>query len=213
MEQQIADLLRAYETRNRGELALMGQLGPEETQRRIDEFLLSVGPNTGQFLNTLIKDSKARNILEIGTSYGYSTVWLAEAARATGGKVVTLELRPGKREYAKLQLSNVGLESVVDFRLGDALEILVTLAGPFDFVLLDLWKDLYVRCFDLFLPKLAQDAFVVADNMIQPEAARKDAETYRKHLRKTGRFDSVLLPIGSGIEVSRLVNGSYVRWR
>jgi predicted O-methyltransferase YrrM len=213
MEQQIADLLRDYDTRNRSELALMGQLGPEETQRRIDEFLLSVGPSTGQFLNTLIKDSKARNILEIGTSYGYSTVWLAEAARATGGHVVTLELRPGKREYAKLQLSKVGLGSVVDFRLGDALEILVTLAGPFDFVLLDLWKDLYVTCFDLFLPKLAQDAFVIADNMIQPEAARKDAQIYRKHLRKTGRFDSVLLPIGSGIEVSRLVNGSYVRWR
>ena len=205
MDKQIEELLRAYEQRSAKEWALMDELGVADAAKRIDEFLLAVGPSTGQFLNTLVRDSKATRILEIGTSYGYSTLWLAEAARATGGTVVTIEMHAGKRNYAVDQLARVGLGSIVDARLGDATAVLPTLNGPFDLVLLDLWKDLYVRCFDLFLPKLAPDAFVVADNMLQPELARPDAEKYRQRVRSTGRFDSVLLPIGSGLEVSRLV--------
>jgi predicted O-methyltransferase YrrM len=88
--------------------------------------------------------------------------------------------------------------------VGNALETLKTLSGPIDFVLVDLWKDLYIPCFDLFLPKLAPGAMVLADNMIEPVMARADAEAYRAHVRASGRFDSVLLPVGSGIELSRL---------
>ena len=205
MDANIEQLLHVYEKRNEAELALMSRLDPGEGLSRRDEFLLSIGPHTGQFLNSLVRDAQARRILELGTSYGYSTVWLAEAARATDGRVVSLELQPRKRDYALKQLTSVGLQSHVDLRLGDALAILPTLDGPFDLVLVDLWKDLYVRCFDLFLPKLAPAAFVVADNMIRPEISRRDAEIYRRHLRGTGLFDSILLPLGSGIEVSRLI--------
>jgi predicted O-methyltransferase YrrM len=204
MDPKITELLRAYEKRGEAEGALREKLGPAESDRRIDEFLLAVGPSTGRFINTLARESKSTRILEIGTSYGYSTIWLAEAARATGGKVVTIELNAGKREYAHKQLASVGLAAFVDLRLGDALAVLAQLDGPFDFVLLDLWKNLYVPCFDLFLPKLAPDAFIVADNMIYPENARDEVERYRRRVRDTGRFDSVLLPIGSGLEVSRL---------
>ncbi len=110
-------------------------------------------------------------------------MWLAEAARATGGKVVTLDVHAGKQEYARKALDAAGLASVVEFKLGDARESIAALAGPFDFVLLDLWKDLYIPCFDLFYPKLGAGAMVVADNMIFPEFSRADAETYRKHVR------------------------------
>ena len=204
MDPKITELLRAYEKRGEAEGALREKLGPAESDRRIDEFLLAVGPSTGRFINTLARESRATRILEVGTSYGYSTIWLAEAARATGGKVVTIELNAGKREYAHEQLASVGLAAFVDLRLGDALAVLAQLDGPFDFVLLDLWKNLYVPCFDLFLPTLAPDAFIVADNMIYPENARDEVERYRRRVRDTGRFDSVLLPIGSGLEVSRL---------
>ena len=166
MDPKITELLRAYEKRGEAEGALREKLGPAESDRRIDEFLLAVGPSTGRFINTLARESRATRILEVGTSYGYSTIWLAEAARATGGKVVTIELNAGKREYAHEQLASVGLAAFVDLRLGDALAVLAQLDGPFDFVLLDLWKNLYVPCFDLFLPTLAPDAFIVADNMI-----------------------------------------------
>jgi predicted O-methyltransferase YrrM len=90
------------------------------------------------------------------------------------------------------------------FHVGDARETLVALAGPLDFVLLDLWKDLYIPCFDLMLPKLSDGAFVVADNMLEPVQVRRDAQAYRAHVRAQAGVNSVLLPIGSGIEVTRV---------
>jgi predicted O-methyltransferase YrrM len=78
------------------------------------------------------------------------------------------------------------------------------LQGPVDFALIDLWKDLYIPCFDLLLPRLAAGAFVVADNMLLPPSVRRHAERYQQHVRSTGRFDSVLLPVGGGLEISRL---------
>jgi predicted O-methyltransferase YrrM len=74
-------------------------------------------------------------------------------------------------------------------------------------VLVDLWKDLYIPCFDLFHPKLGSGAMVVADNMIFPEFSRRDAEHYRRQLRAKSDLQSVLLPLGSGIEVSRCTRG------
>lgn len=205
MDKQIAELLHAYEDRSKKEWALMNRPGQPEVGMHIDDFLLAVGPHTGQFLHTLIEDAKAKSILEIGTSYGYSTVWLADAVRTSGGRVTTLELHPGKRDYARKQLESVGLAGFVDFRLGDALAILAEIKGPFDFVLLDLWKNLYVQCFDLFQPKLAPGALVIADNMIYPEDTHGQTQAYQRRLRGSGRFESVLLPIGSGLEVSRLI--------
>jgi predicted O-methyltransferase YrrM len=172
-----------------------------------DQFLLAVGPETGRFMNLLIRESKSKVILEIGTSYGYSTLWLAEAARSTGGRVITLELQTNKQQYARDRLTQAGLASVVDFRLGDAPDLLRQLDTNVDFVLLDLWKDLYVPCFDLFFPKLNSNAFVVADNMLFPESARSHAVAYREHVRKKTDLQSILLPIGSGLEVSRCTRG------
>jgi predicted O-methyltransferase YrrM len=170
---------------------------------RRDDFLIAVGRNTATILNTLAKGMKAKNILELGTSYGYSTIWLAEAARATGGKLTTLEISAKKQDYARNMLARAGLTEHVDFRLGDARETLAALKGPFDFVLLDLWKDLYIPCLDLFYPKLSQGALVAADNMLLPEEYRQDAVAYRKHVRAKPRIDSVLLTVGSGVELSR----------
>jgi len=181
----------------------MRGMSDAEMQQHLDEFLLSVGPATGQFLNLLARESEAKTILEVGSSYGYSTVWLAEAARATGGKVISLELRPEKQKHARASIEKAGLGGVVDFRLGDALESLGKLKESVDFVLLDLWKNLYIPCFDLFYKRLRKGAFVIADNMTYPESSRPHAEKYRKHIRKQAGIESVLLPIGSGIELSR----------
>lgn len=190
--------MAAYQARADAERAAF-----DDPNRRRDELLLPVGPDTAAFLRALIEGAEARTILEIGTSYGYSTVWLAEAARATGGKVISLELHAHKVEYAKEQLAKAGLLDYVEFRIGDALKSLEALPGPFEVVLLDLWKELYVRCFDLFYPKLAPGALVVADNMLFPERSRPDANLYRARARGAAGISSVLLPLGSGIEVSR----------
>jgi predicted O-methyltransferase YrrM len=70
-------------------------------------------------------------------------------------------------------------------------------------VLLDLWKSLYVKSFDAIYPKLADGALIVADNMLYPPRAQPDANAYRKHVRSVPEMTSVLLPIGSGLEISR----------
>ena len=185
----------------------------EEEQRRasapgmsgenLDELLLSVGREAGMLLYLLASGAQSRRILELGTSYGYSTVWLAAAARATGRKVLSLELREFKIEHARQALTRAGLSSRVEFHAGDCLETLKALPGPFDFVLLDVWKDLYLPCFDLVHPKLAPGGIIVADNMLLPEVVRPQAEAYRARVRAAGDMDSVLVEVGNGLEISR----------
>lgn len=196
-------VIEEYEARAAREEKLWDTMTPEEASRRRDEMLLPVGRAAGTLLNLLIREAGAKRILEVGSSYGYSTHWLADAARAVGGKVTSLELQAPKTEYARERLRRAGLEDFVEFRIGDALSSLKALPGPFDFALIDLWKDLYVPVFELLYPKLARGALVVADNMLEPESARVHAQAYRARVAATAEMSSVLLTVGNGLEVSR----------
>jgi predicted O-methyltransferase YrrM len=138
MEKAVLAVIEDYEARARREEELWSKLSAEEAMQRRDEMLLPVGRAAGTLMNLLVKEAEARRILEVGSSYGYSATWLAEAARAVGGKVISLELQAAKIEHARAQLARAGLESYVEFRVGDALASLATLPGPFDFVLIDL---------------------------------------------------------------------------
>ena len=203
MDEGLRDVLEEYEARAAREDELWETLTPDEASRRRDELLLPVGRPAGVLLNLLIREAGARRILEVGSSYGYSTHWLADGARASGGKVISLELQAAKTEYAHVRLQRAGLADFVEFRIGDALASLKALPGPFDFVLIDLWKDLYVPVFELLYPKLAQGALVVADNMLQPESARVHARAYRERVRAAPEMTSILLQVGNGLEISR----------
>jgi predicted O-methyltransferase YrrM len=203
MDEAFEAVARDYQKRADAEAELVQNLPVPEVMRRGDEFLLAVGPATAAFLNLLVREAKCRRVLEVGTSLGYSTLWLAEAVRATGGLVTTLELRASKSDFAQQQIARAGLSAQVQFCVGDALESLKALPGPFDFVLIDLWKDLYVPVFDRVYPKLSAGAIIVADNMLFPPAARPDAAAYQRRVRAAPEISSVLLPIGSGLEVSR----------
>jgi predicted O-methyltransferase YrrM len=207
MDRAVQQVLEEYEARSATEEKRWQELEWNNFVIERDQFLLAVGPATGQLMNLMIKEAESKIILEIGTSYGYSTLWLAEAARETGGRVITLELHAEKQQYARERMQRAGLADFVDFRLGDARESLTKLETKVDFVLLDLWKDLYVPCFDLFHPKLNPGAVVVADNMLYPESAQTHASVYRKHVRSQPDMQSILLPVGSGLEVSRCTSG------
>ena len=209
MDQAVRDVLdeyaqRAASEREKIESMSRGGGGASGQSFTIDDLLLWVGPDTGRLLNTLIKGARSKRLLELGTSYGYSTVWLAEAARATGGRVVSCDVSATKQAYARERLDRAGLGDVVELRTGNALETIPTLEDGIDFVLVDLWKDLYVPCLERFLPKLAPGAIVAADNMLQPVQAKADALAYRRAVRKAPGMSSVLLSVGSGIELSPL---------
>ena len=203
MDKAVEALIAEYDIRHAKELALIKTFDAEQMGQRRDEFLLPVGRHVAQLLNSIIRDTGAQVILEIGASYGYSTIWMAEAARETGGKVISLELSQNKIDFASDKLASVGLLEFVEYRQGDALKSLKDMTESPDLVLLDLWKDLYIRCFDLFYPKLADGAIVVADNMILPEWSLEKTQRYQQRVRSMHDMDSVLLPIGSGIEISR----------
>ena len=203
MESAIESVLDRFHARSEKEHELMESLPREEFVQRVDEFLLPIGPEAGRFLNILIKAAGCRVILEVGTSHGYSTVWLAEAARATGGKVITLDVHEAKQAYAKDELRSAGLADHVEFVLGDARETIPNLDAPIDFALLDIWKSEYIPCFDLMLPRLAAGALIAADNMLYPESAAAATKAYQHHVRRTAGMESVLVPIGNGIELTR----------
>jgi predicted O-methyltransferase YrrM len=170
-----------------------------------DRVLLAVGPETGQLINIIASSLKAPNILELGTSYGYSGIWLADAARAAGGKLTTIELQDYKSAYAREMSVKAGLAEFVDFRVGDAVETIGDLPSGFDFVLVDLWKDLYTPCLDAFYPKLNPGAVIVADNMLRPGG--EEVRRYGRAVRAKPHMTSVLLPVGSGLEISRYLPG------
>ncbi|MER9127918.1 class I SAM-dependent methyltransferase [Mesorhizobium sp. M0959] len=164
--------------------------------------LLSIGPDSGQFLNSLLKGSKARSILELGTSYGHSTIYLAEAARANTGVVTSCDFDVEKQTFAKDMLRRAGLEDHVVFRSGDAIQILESLEGEIEFCLIDLWNRYYIPAFDALYPKLAPLGCVIADNISSPDPVA--GEVYRQHVRLKKDIESILLPIGCGLELSRL---------
>jgi predicted O-methyltransferase YrrM len=167
-----------------------------------DEFVLPVGEEVAQLCVDLIVGRRAQILVELGTSYGFSTLFLAEAARRTGGLLYTYEIHPGKQEYAQRQLAAAGLSDHVKWLLGDAITLLATQPGPIDFVLLDLWKDLYIPCLDAFYPKLAANGVIVADNMLYPEFSRPEGIAYRAAVRALPGMEAVLLPIGQGIDLA-----------
>ncbi|MFI5399750.1 MAG: O-methyltransferase [SAR324 cluster bacterium] len=169
----------------------------------LDRMMLAVGRDAGRLLNLLAKMGRCQRLLEVGTSVGYSTLWLADAAAATGGRVVSTEQVPDKHAEARENLTEAGLIGTVELHTGDALATVRRHAGPFDFALLDLWKDLYIPAFAALAPKLAPGALIAADNMIAPASARPQAERYRRFIARQPGFETVLLPVGSGIEMTR----------
>ncbi len=203
MDETVEAILAEYEARADEETRLIDTLTPSDFYLQRDAFLLSVGRRTATLLHLIATEAGAQTILEIGTSYGYSTVWLAAAARQTGGRLITLEREPEKSAFAQQQLARAGLAQHAEFLVGDARESIAALPGPFDFVLLDLWKDLYIPCFDLVWPKLQSGGIIVADNMLLPPQSRPHADAYHAHVHRAAGLESVRLPVGSGLEITR----------
>ncbi|WP_208249750.1 DUF1442 domain-containing protein [Rhizobium sp. T1470] len=201
MDRKIHDVLEAYHVMIRKEQSSPRELPPGGRDGGQDMRLRAVGRETGQLINILAKSLKEPVILELGTSFGYSSIWLAEAARAAGGKLITMELHEYKSAHAKEMATKAGLADWIDFRIGDAVQMISELTDGIDFVLVDLWKDLYLPCLEAFYPKLNPGAIVVADNMLRP--GDENLRRYGADIRAKPGITSVLLPVGSGIEVSR----------
>ena len=207
LEARVRAVLERLEERSTLERSVMNdmvrRLGEAEARSRLGEFMLAVGPASGRFLNLLAKRGRCTRILELGTSAGYSTLWLADAARATGGRVQTIDNQPTKHREARAHLAEAGLAAPVELITGDILETIARLPGPFDFVLLDYDRKQFIPALEALRPKLAPGAILAADNMLEPKATLPQAEAYRAHVAAQPDLESVLVPVGNGIEVTR----------
>ncbi len=164
---------------------------------------LNVPRKDGQFLSLLVKVARAKNVLEVGTSHGYSAIWIARGLEETGGKLTTVEIRPERVNLAKEHLRRAGLSNRVTFKEGDAHKIVPTLEGPFDFVFLDGDKDGLMDYFSkLFPKKLLPGGLVVAHNAISKREAMKD---FLDIIAAHADFDSVILSLTmeDGLSLSR----------
>lgn len=184
--------------------ALLGLARGVDVATSIQPYLatafIPVSPDSGRFLYELAIASKARHLVEFGTSYAVSTIYLAAAARETGGRVIGTELEPEKHRRALAHLREAGVDDLVDVRLGDATKTLADVREGVDFLLLDGWKDLYLPVLELLLPKLAPGAVVVADNI---HTFRRALRPYVERMQRPGSgFTSVTVPIGEGMEFS-----------
>jgi predicted O-methyltransferase YrrM len=161
--------------------------------------MLNITPDTGRFLWILIRATGATRILEVGTSNAYSTIWLADAARDTGGRVITLERDPNKVRLARENLARAGVAAWVEVREGRAAETLAALPGPFDLVFLDADRGSYRTYLELAIPRLVPGGLLVADNVV---SHRTELEDFLARVKTHPQLLSVTVPVGKGEEVA-----------
>ncbi len=174
------------------------------TPEAMKDFYIPISREQGEFLYLTARAIGATNVVEFGTSFGISTVYLAAAVRDNGGgQVIGTEIEASKAEVAERNLKDAGLADLVDVRLGDARETLQQIPEPVDLVLLDGWKDLYLPILGLVTPRLRRGAVVLADNIF---TFRKSLRPYVEAVQSGKRgFASTTLHLADGFEYSVFV--------
>jgi predicted O-methyltransferase YrrM len=158
-----------------------------------------IARTTGQFLFALVAPQTDCEVLEIGGSRGYSTIWLAAGVRYLGGRVLSLEHDPAKCEAWRRNIAEAGLEETAELIEGDAFETLPAIADVFDVVFLDAEKDQYEALFGLARQKLEPAAVIAADNVLSHQEA---LGAYSAARQADPTLESVTVPLDRGLELS-----------
>jgi predicted O-methyltransferase YrrM len=160
---------------------------------------LPVSAEGGRLLYSLVRSARPQTIVEFGTSYATSTLYLAAAVFDNGaGRVVTTELGSAKVAAARANLAEAGVSHLVDVLAGDALQTLGTVGDPIDLVLLDGWKDLYLPVLRLLEPRLTPGALVIGD-----DSSFASVQPYLDYVRDPANgYLSTSFPVEDGMEIS-----------
>jgi caffeoyl-CoA O-methyltransferase len=171
-------------------------LPPEQRSRQ-------VARTTGQFLFALVAPQTDCEVLEIGGSRGYSTIWLAAGVRYLGGRVLSLESDPAKCEAWRRNVGEAGLEETAELIEGDAFDALRAIDDVFDVVFIDAEKEDYEGLFDLARPKVEPGALLVADNVLSHADTLAD---YSRHRQADPTLVSLTVPLDRGLELSAVLS-------
>ncbi|MGH3277414.1 MAG: O-methyltransferase [Streptosporangiaceae bacterium] len=206
---QVSDVLRrlfaAADEQERREPLAPPPAGTAETRSALERALayqdrfMPVSAAGGKLLYSLVRAIRPETVVEFGTSFGISTIFLAAAVTDNGtGRVLTTELSTEKAEAARSNLRQAGLDAPVTILAGDARQTLASVAGPIGLVLLDGWKDLCLPVLRLLEPELAPGALIVADDNKFVSMAE-----YLSYVRDpASNYVSVDFPVEDGMEIS-----------
>ena len=186
------------ERARRGELSWDG-LG-EADHRYMADKLVALEPIKAEFCHMLCRALGARRVVEVGTSFGVSTLYLADAVRRNGGGVVIgTEHEPAKAAAARATFAEAGVADLIDLREGDLRETLKVIEGPVDFVLMDIWTEMARPAIELIAPQLRSGALIVADNTEQFRHAYRNFFAFVEDPQNG--LSTMTLPFQGGLEL------------
>jgi len=201
MIESISNILEKLEEQSTLEKLRKVDIAPEDR-------MLAITKETGELLNMILRLKNAKNMLEIGTSTGYSTIWCAEAIYKQSGKIITIEQNPNKIKRAKENFQKAGIADTITIKKGLAMQILRELnlqkeyKDFFDFVLIDADKENVIEYFDLILPMVSAGGVIITDNMLYPEKYKQDMKKFSDYLKKNPKLRTITTPIGNGEEIT-----------
>lgn len=160
----------------------------------------NVEPETAELLGVLIRAAKARRILELGTSNGYSTIWLADAAQATGGRVLSVEVDAGRTELARTNLVAAGLGELVELRTEDAAATLASSPdAEWDFVFLDAERPRYTDHLPDLVRTLAPGGVLAVDNV---RSHADELVEFTALIERQAGLTQTVVPVGAGLRLA-----------
>ncbi len=161
--------------------------------------MLNLDPASAELISILVRASGVTRAVEIGTSNAYSTIWLAWSLAFAGGRIISIDRNPNKHVLARENLRRAGLLDRVELRTGDAAEIVRQLSGPFDLIFLDADRRNFPEQLQILLPKLADKALLIADNVLShPE----EIAEYLKLVSNLADFQHATVPVGKGLSIA-----------
>jgi len=173
-----------------------------------EDRMLAITKETGELFNMILRLKNAKNMLEVGMSTGYSTIWCAEAISDQSGKIITIEQNSSKIKRAKENFQKAGVTDTITIKKGLAMQILTELNSQqrykdfFDFVLIDADKENVIKYFDLIFPMVSVGGVIITDNMLYPEKFREDMKKFSDYLKENPKLRTITSPIGNGEEIT-----------
>ena len=179
------------------EIAEFGR-AQDDLQREHSKKMLNLEPATATLLHFILRSARRRKVLEIGTSNGYSTIWIA-AAVAPRGEVISIDRSTDKHALARANIEKAGLAHCVTLVTGEAAKTIPNLAGPFDAVFFDADRISAGAELEMLLPKLAPDVIVAADNV---SSHPQEIAAYLAAIRALPDFSEFTVPVGKGLSIA-----------
>lgn len=206
-----SSLNRYAEEHTSPESPLLKQINRDTHTQVLMPRMLS-GHLQGRVLSMVSHMVKPKAILEIGTYTGYSAICLAEGLQECG-RLVTIDINEELEDRVRKYFRAAGLDQVVDYRVGNALEIIPNLPGPFDLIFIDADKENYVRYYDLAFNLVPLGGYILADNVLwsgkvldsKPDKDTRAIQEFNRKVQQDERVENILLPVRDGMMIIRKI--------